>query len=472
MADLEMNDNTRGVETTWIYNGGGASVVLRSDMNMAKDNETMPLINSTEDLKYKYQLPSTEFISFISLFEYRPPANTTLNFSVTTDDGFMVGYNQNPFERLNNLDWGSWALQGPTTHKTPRPYQIDVTTPSARNNFVVKWFQHQGLSVFKMLMADGSNPPKNVATDRSVQQNMYLTQEPNAPWLQYEVFASSPIIEGGGMAFCEKRFRITDRPFTSVSSFHASMEGGASLHTEKDERKYVPGNKGYISLIRGSSWKTTGKFCYNAFKTITVLVRPKYLPANTMGIIFSSDILACLIENDGERYIIAGGGGTDSDSRDYHDYIPNEWNLIVIQFVNTDGYGIRNIGTNCCPLSKLATKSQRQAFVDNLSSRRNTTSPIFLPNAKTQNDISEYRYSSKLVLGKALGIDGFDGDIAWLHGFRDYFTTEDTLKAEINSSWISRWESKPTVSGFKGSSSKATSSAPPKSEGFFSQFKW
>lgn len=470
MLDLEMNDNTRGVETTWIYNGGGVSIVVRSDMNMAKDNETMPLINSTDDLKYKYQLPATEFISFISLFEYRPPANTTIKFSVTTDDGFMVGYNQNPFERINNLDWGSWALQGPTTHNTPRPYQIDVTTPTRRNNFVVKWFQHQGLSVFKMLMADGSNPLKNVATDRSVQQNMYLTQEPNAPWLQYEVCASSPI-EGGAMAFCEKRFRITDRPFTSVSSFHSSMEGGAALHTEKDEMKEVPGTKGYMSLTANSLWKTTGKFSYNAFKTITILVRPKYSQDNGLNFFFNFEgVCVCLIGKEGGRYIIGGAAGMDSGSPNYHEYIPNEWNLVVIQFVDTDGYGIRNVGTNCCPLSKLRTKALRQAFVDNLNSRKNTSSPIFRPKPKTPQDLVSN--SGRLLIGKSLGMNGFDGDIAWLHGFRDYFTREDDLKAEINSSWISRWESKPTVSGFKDSSSRAPISTPKKPEGFFSQFKW
>jgi hypothetical protein len=469
IRDLDMNDNTRGVETTWIYFGDKLPIIIRSDMSLAKDNETMPLITSTNDLKYKYRLPTGEFISFVSFFEYRPPTNTTVNFSVTTDDGFMVGYNQNPFERTNNLDWGSWALQAPTTHRTPRPYQIDVTKPSNRNKFIVKWFQNAGLAVFNMSMADGSSQYKSVATDRSIQQNTYLTQEPNAPWLQYEVCPLSPI-KGGGMAFCEKRFRITDRPFTSESAFDSSMTGGASLHTEKEEKEEVPGNKGYMSLTANSSWKTLGKFSPHAFKTITMLVRPKYSQSSNLGILFYMEgFIACLIGREGSKYYIMGAGGIDSGSTSYHEYIPNEWNILVIQYVDTDGYGIRNVTTNCCALSKLVNRSQRQAFVDNLNSRRNTSSPIFKPTPRTVQDLTDYRGSGSLIIG----MNGCNVDIAWLHGFRNYFTTEEDLKAEINSSWVSRWEPTPTVSGFKDSSpTPVVSSTPKKPEGFFSQFKW
>jgi hypothetical protein len=36
--------------------------------------------------------------------------------------------------------------------------------------------------------------------------------------------------------------------------------------------------------------------------------------------------------------------------------------------------------------------------------------------------------------------NGFTGDVAWIHGFRDYFTSYDMLRAELNQSWLSRWQ--------------------------------
>ena len=46
-----------------------------------------------------------------------------------------------------------------------------------------------------------------------------------------------------------------------------------------------------------------------------------------------------------------------------------------------------------------------------------------------------------LMLGAVNMADGQScvGDVAWLHGFRDYFTTTKMLEKEIKQTWISRW---------------------------------
>ena len=370
-----------------------------------------------------------------------------ITFNVTTDDGFILSKNKNPFEEINSADtWGSWQYQGPTAYTSPK-FNIQA---AAKNIFVTKWFNGGGQATSLLNMKRGVEPSFIPACDR---RDLYLTQEPLAPWLQYELCSKK-----GTVAFQERRwngpvsFRYGDGK--QYPSFDV-QSGSVVSQTDVSLRNDVPGGKGFLSFVSNSWWHTTSYFHFTAFKTITLLVRPMATLANGgFGSVFHHCNLmngaysaGFYLYNRGGQYTF-GYGTNRGQSQVNLPAAMNQWNLVVIQYVG-DENGVKGINFHAESLAKLEGDAGRRAFLAKLMSQQSVGGggQVMIGNPNDKYIMN----SGRLMLGssgapsyKVGGMvnwnsESFVGDIAWVHGFRDYIDSDELLRREISQTWISRW---------------------------------
>jgi len=450
--NLPANDDTRGTETVWFDWANETVVVLRCDLLLAKDSarnggKIHPHFGDWEQLKRNHRFPSPDFKAFTSAFEFRPTSADAVTFNVTTDDGFILSKNKNPFEEINSADtWGSWQYQGPTAYTSPK-FNIQ---PAAKNIFVTKWFNGGGQATCLFNTKRGAEPSFIPACDR---RDLYITQEPLAPWLQYELCSKK-----GTVAFQEKRwngpvsFRYGDGK--QYPSFDV-LSGSVVTQTSEALRKDVPGGKGFLSFVSNSWWHTSSYFHFTAFKTITLLVRPMATLANGgFGSVFHHCNLmngaysaGFYLYNRGGQYTF-GYGTNRGQSQVSMPVVMNQWNLVVIQYVG-DENGVKGINFHVDGLSNLQGDTGRRAFLAKLMSQQSVGGggQVMIGNPNDRYIMN----SGRLMLGssgapsyKVGGMvnwnsESFVGDIAWVHGFRDYIDSDELLQREIKQTWISRW---------------------------------
>jgi hypothetical protein len=454
-VDLPMDENTRGAETVWFdlshaYDENVPLVVLRCDLGLLKEKnhpymrgESMPYITTWTDLTNKYRFWDANNKAYTSAFELRTP-NDRAVFNVVTDDGFMISKNQNPFENAGGgPDWGSWQYQGPTSY-TSAEYNINEGQP---NVFVTKWYQGYGEATSKFNINRLATGWMRGADSPDV----YLTQEPLAPWMQYELCARPNNGRGASVGFFEKRWNGMSAKTPSGAarpSFDVNV-GSVVFQTDPLLRKEVPGQKGYMSFVSNSYWHTRAYFHFNAFRTLTLLIRPKATLANGgMASIFHQCNFrgysaGMYLVNDGKYQLTYGTSKGQFGKR--VDVTMNEWNLIVIQYVG-DENGIRTMTINVERLSTLQKDSGRRNFMNILSAGRNGVGSVVIGNYA----LNYVENSGQLIMGawnnriyptapSSAGAQSFTGDVAWIHGFRNYLDTDQVLRNEIEQGWISRW---------------------------------
>jgi hypothetical protein len=418
-CDLTQVANTRGSETVWFYNGNaGFPVIMRCDLMMAKDSDVIPDFTMPDALSYKYALGTSELVSFTTAFEYRPTANNKLAFQVTVDDGVMIGYNQNPFEGTNNLDWGSWREQGATTY-TSGAYTINATAPGSRNMFVIKYFQGARNSTFRLSIAEDYTAPRNfvnVATSVPAKQNIYLTQEPLAPWMNYEVCTKPNMGLGPALGFFDTRWNGPTAAPTVSGNTKISFDttsSGVVYQTSASLRSKVPGGKCYMSFTESSTWKTMGMFSFSAFKTLTLMVRPTvgalgsggrgilkprrdersgFILGVNDGVQGSTVQFSLITTKDGSLLAQTPTGNNPGNIiMQSAPCVMNAWNLVIIQYIDTDGYGIRDISLHACSYEAASLNpTVRAEMITQMQTKRNATNPIRFPVSRKQSDITKY----------------------------------------------------------------------------------
>jgi hypothetical protein len=450
--DLPRDENTRGAETVWIdlvdaSNTNNAPIILRCDLRLAKDGEVIPSFPDKNVLMNKWGVPGDN-IAFTSAFEIRPDSDTTASFAVQTDDGFMLSMNQNPFENTSYKmnDWGSWRYQGPTWYKSGQ-YRIGGTKNTEKNMIVTKWFQGGGLATCDFRYKLGNGPEMNPADSFANRANLYVTQEPLAPWLQYEICSRQNIGNGSKLGLFEKRW--------NGQAAYAWGTGQPIWSFDIDTRSTVAqssmGGK-YLTFNTGSWWHTTSQFAFTAFKTITLLIRPMGNIADGASVSLFHHInfknqfgYGAYLVRQGNRYFIRHwkGGMTEE-----HPVYINKWNFLVIQYVG-DRFGIRNFDLHVYEYDYVKSDAGRRQLLGWMKQRQNGSGAILYGNA-----MNDRRNAGHLVLGgtgpnykDASGrvswqSQSFTGDVAYIHGFRNYIDTEELLKTEIDGKWISRFPRK------------------------------
>lgn len=476
---LPRSENTRGAETVWFDYGvdfyaAHPPVILRCDLRLAKDKsilngEIVPFFVNPNDFQARYNFPSPDTKSFKSVFEVRSDTDQQMNFGITTDDGTMLSVNQNPFEGTANRgnDWGSWAHQGPTAYYSGK-YPVKSEKSGATNTVVIQWFNGHGMSASHSYIQVHPTNPNWV---RLSEAELYLTQEPLAPWLQYEVCTRPNNGKGNADGFFEKRFNgpcaknYAETPFVSFDVEAKSI----TIQTDKQLRAGVPKGLPYISLMSSSSWKTLATIHVNAVRTYTILFRPAAtLSSGSSGTIFSNGngsnkirqtfFEACSLYNNGSSYVVLYSASAFGNTIGSFGgpVTMNEWNLLVIQHIGDDN-GLRKTTCNVESLARLRTPDGLKTFSQTLRSAQNISGAIVAGKYGS----NYYESSGQLRLGggniQAGDIQkSFTGDVAWIHGFRNFLDTEELLKSEVNQTWISRWprgnldsEPQPKMTGFQ-----------------------
>ena len=466
-TDLPMNENTRGAETVWfdlgdIANPGANVVILKCDLRLRKDTSTrdgpagevLPFIGTWTEMINKYNFTNQNNKAYTSAFELRTPPNDpgVVIFGITTDDGFMLSKNQNPFENAGGgPDWGSWRYQGPSVYYSPT-YSCN---PKERNIFVTKWFQGYGEAAAHFWMYR----PSTWWVRGAHSQDIYLTQEPLAPWTQYEICSRPNNGAGKAIGFLEKRWNgpsAMNYQGTPTSGFDV-LAANIAFQTDPKLRESVPGQKGYASFVSNSYWHTKSYFHFNSLRTITFLIRPTanianggaasvFHHANFQGngnaLYFKGYSAGMYLRNDGGRYTL-GFGTSDGKFQVGYPIAMNEWNLVVVQYIGDD-YGVRKMTFNVESLASIQTDSGRASLLAKLSAGRTSSGSVVIGNPRAD----PFQNAGMLLMGALnptiypgfnASIPSFTGDVAWLHGFRNYLDTDAVLKNEIIQGWISRW---------------------------------
>jgi hypothetical protein len=124
----------------------------------------------------------------------------------------------------------------------------------------------------------------------------------------------------------------------------------------------------------------------------------------------------------------------------------NEWNFMVIQYLG-DSMGLRKISFHIETLARLQDAGVRSQFSATLRANQNISGPSIVGAVGSSNPEN----SGWFMLGAATadfykkpgmwswGTPGFSGDVAWVHGFRNFLDTEALLTSEVKQSWVSRW---------------------------------
>lgn len=454
---LTMNELTRGAETVWFDLGNVANsraevVILKCDLRLKKDTSTtdgpagevLPFIATWTEMLNKYNFTNQNNKAYTSAFEIRPPSDENkVIFGITTDDGFMLSKNQNPFEKAGGgPDWGSWRYQGPSVYYSSA-YNINKDQP---NIFVTKWFQGYGEAASHFWMYR----PKTGWVRGADSPDVYLTQEPLAPWAQYEICSRPNNGAGKTVGFFEKRWNgpsALNYQGRSMSGFD-TKSGNIAFQTNPALRTAIPGEKGYASFVSNSYWHTNSYFHFNSFRTITILIRPtaNLSIGGTASVFhhcnFNGYSAGFYLVNNGGRYSLSYGTSKGQFQGQY-DVTMNEWNLIVIQYIG-DNSGVRRMTFNVESLKDIKTNPGRASLLAKLNAGRTSGGSVVIGNPRAE----PLENAGMLIMGalnKTIypsfnsSVASFTGDVAWFHGFRNYLDSDDALKSEIEQTWISRW---------------------------------
>jgi len=460
---LPMNENTRGAETVWFdlvnaYNPNSVPVVLGCMLRLAKDKsvlngEVLPSFRGWQELKSRYNYSSSDNKAYTSAFEVRSTKDEQMMFAIGTDDGCMVSVNQNPFEGTQHRgnDWGSWRYQGPTPYQSGM-YPVRSEKSGGTNMIVTKWFNGYGEAYSEFNIWRNST-----GWTEGRYSEVYLTQEPLAPWMQFEVCTRPNNGRGNATGFFEKRFNGpsafyygTGQPFPSFDVDTRSVV----FQTDPRQRMEIPGKKAFMTFTSSSWWHTLSYYHVNAFKTITLLVRPSANLANgaTAPVFYHTNqktfIAGCYIMNNNGQYVInySGKGFDKPLAATTVPIAMNEWNFMVIQYLG-DSMGLRKISFHIETLARLQDAGVRSQFSATLRANQNISGPSIVGAVGSSNPEN----SGWFMLGAATadfykkpgmwswGTPGFSGDVAWVHGFRNFLDTEALLTSEVKQSWVSRW---------------------------------
>jgi len=459
---LSKEQNNQGAETVWFFNSPKNPIILRCDCMMGIDAsliETLPSILNPYDFGKLRLDPLLSNLAFTSAFEYRPATNTEVSFRIEMNGGTMIGYNQNPFEQKNHNDMGSWRDNTGTRNYETSPYTINTANS---NVFVIKHFgTSKNIDRFGItLKTAGDSTFKPIGST-----NIYLTQEPLAPWLQYEVCTrKNDGNNGATLGFFEKRWN-GPVSINSPASFDVIYSTIATPEPVSGEN--TPGNKRYMRFDTSSSWKTKAGILPSAVKTITLMIKPIAQSEMRSLVMYQENGAVLFIQrNNNGSYVFLGGGLIGSGIT--APCVIGEWNLVVIQYIDS-GYFNHTIRIHAETYSNLTTnKNNRDNFLKLLIDSRNNVphnnnsssykEEINMINSQeiknklltnTTGDVGLFTISiggSDIVRRSLLGgIRTFKGDLLWLHGFRQHFTTEFELDSEVNQLWASRWPTSPVT---------------------------
>lgn len=486
--DFPRGDNTRGAETVWIHLGEVSAgtappTLLRCDLMLksSRTGKVLPCFTNRDELA-GYDVPADN-IGFTSAFEFRPDYTKDIRLNIASDDGFMVGVNQNPFEGTVNKgnDWGSWRYQGASWFQSGN-IRLNSEESKRSNTVVIKFFEGYGGVYFWLKWAQtwkqwvqvnggwswspwtgwrwGTGVPRWEIQDMvgawqdpnasaAEGMDMYLTQEPLAPWLNYEV-CKRPNNGVTAMGLYERRWNgpaAFSYGGKQIPSFDVTVN--ALTITEPTAAR---GAAGFVST---SSWKTQARLGFNAVRTLTLLIKPMANVASGQKVNilywFRSDTnkgVTISMKNDAGTYVLETYTKNKGIVRS--PIVPNQLNYIVLQVVSEPGRGVMDFNvtsTLMAPLSGMsaAAGAARTALVNTLTTKQNVLGSYITGSAsKDANESAPLRIGSILTaqnpdVSTLNQMYSFEGSVVFVHGFRDYISTAEMVQADVDNLWMTRW---------------------------------
>lgn len=452
---IPKNINTQGSETIWIDLGNAISgsqppIVLKSQLFFGTNGEAYPTFSSSSELTSKYGVKGNN-IGLTTAYQLHFDTDAQVRYEVTVDDGFMISYKQNPFEGNMENDWGSWRFQGPTKYTQPKPYSISAK--SGGNLVVAKYFQGGGLATWKWNMGvtrgNTNSGFRDPSVDRSFNQNIYFTQEPLAPWMQFEICEKKNLTKGKTLGFFEKRWNgpaafafSTGQP---IYAFDTNSGSVAAVAISKGSSPVLPPTlRGYLDFNSSSYWHTEGMYAFTAFQTITICFNPLAVLADGAQVSifthanFSANIgVALFLSRQGSQYFLRLW--VNNVTRN----IPvtmNSWNLAVLQY---SGYSdqINNVALHVRAMDSLKTRDGLRTFLSEIKTSQGQGQGQTIFTGPNDRRMAGYiGLGGKAPKYPNYNIQSFSGSVAWIHGFRNFLDTEELLSAEVNQTWINDWK--------------------------------
>ena len=314
--------------------------------------------------------------------------------------------------------------------------------------FLTKWFQGFGPATFAMQMNLGKSGMKQL-TDGSLNQHIYVTQEPLAPWLQIELCERDNDGQGAKMGLFDKRFAgSTGMTYETFQQIYAMGVQTQSIGYDTTTREaLLPGTvRGFTKFSTGSFWRSNSRFNYTALKTITLLVRPNAtLSEGQCASIFQFMNPATMtgtglfLKRDNQGYYLEHWFASSANRR--VPVITNDWNFIVLQFQG-NSIQLNDVTCHASSYGSLKTDTIRNAFFKELQSKQS-----FGGNRVYGTAIQDPANAGHLMLGSTsvtvrtacINNIGFTGDVAWIHGFNHFLDTQELLTKEVEQRWIRRW---------------------------------
>lgn len=475
--ELSRSIENKGSETVWFdfvsWGSAQIPIILKCDYITPSTGNPFITFTSKEQVA-KYNVPQDSF-ALMSLFEYRPESTESIRFSVTTDDGFAIGFGQPAFQDFGNdraLIFADWRYQGPTTHtQGPGQKATTHTQPSAfpiagkdspqRNILCSQFFQGGGWAVYDVRVArnNGGFEPVDNITSPFV-QNMYVTQEPLAPWMRYEICRRGSGTFGANEGLHERRW----------GGQSAMTLGGQSLpsfdiQTNSLALSSVQGVRCLPFTKLNDYWMTKSRFAFTAFRSITMKIRfrlPAEMAVGEIREVFHQMNLESLakgiycgiglrLRKDSDTnvsFLLSFSAPSDSfrGSEANTQVIPfgslqDDWYYVTLDYV-TENELIQNVSLKAVPMNQLkpgSTELINYPKQQGLTMRLRPFRPIRPGGGNRE-------HSGHLVLGTPITVSkpiwmgaSFAGEVAWIHGFREPLTTTELVLKDIQDTWLTRW---------------------------------
>ena len=413
----------QGVEVFWFVAVPGNPSKVAGFLKRTIERDIVQLGNGPSRIS---QLGGIPYGCMVQLTDIRAPNDFAVKFRVTVDDGFWIGANQPA-----NIDtsimsqryadtpglFANLGLQGATTYQSAQCTTFSASKP----NITKMYFEDAGggWQCFNFSVIGCSGTP-------AFQPIYYsLTCETNAPFLTYEVGATS------------NQFEELRNPGLFGQFLGITMP---EYHVRTDERNSVPGKKSYTRINSMNASINLKNIAYQSWKTATFAVRLQSMPVKETMISFACS--GALYYN----LIATPINGSIATITVYHNFgggakvVPttiqlsiNKWYMFVVNNRDT-GFDLA-----CYNIADMAAGSG----VSNTVSI-NHNGPLFLPNA-TWNPAPGQNYQTCNVIVGTKGFVGtwsafygtssFTYDLAWVHFF-DRFSSKDDLVRECKCDWI------------------------------------
>lgn len=440
---------TNGAETLYfIYRENEAlPILIRASLDLVSENRpVVPTWNTYTELANRVGV-NGESIATVTVLQLITEKPFKYKLSVTGQSGVIISENRMPFEGIEqNRNPSTWSLHPGRTFTTP-----DVSVdPSRKTMMTIQTYSTPQFARFTptMTIKQGTTTQTQPLNSTQNQLNFFLTQEPLAPWLQFEV--ANRLNKGRAeTTLVEKRF-VGQIGISQVSRQAIPMldvETRNLVIQTRDLNSGAPNRMAFARFSPSSIWHTKGMVGYSTMRTLTMLVRPRgRLPNQGSAHIFqhSNKIyrMGCFLKNTGgDTYEIGFSDGFTPTTQSQRIQL-HKWHLIVIQYLGNPGT-LSGYSFHVAPLDVLQNSRNREILLQTMRTAQNrgvqvrfredAAGHLILGAADIRSYTPFQAYPNLFVA------QSFEGDVAWVHGFRQYINSDEHLVKELQQKYMSDW---------------------------------